>query len=105
MGESKIIGAALIEINIVLCSYSVIVFINRGWVPKTLKEWNKPTGKISLNAVFSKPDKKTSFSPVHNPDSGILLWYEGEAILKASKLDKTVDQVSLFEADRKCRLL
>lgn len=61
-----------------------MIFVNRGWVPRTAKEWNRPKGEIMLTILLAKPEEKATFTPPNNISSKILLWLDVPALLMAA---------------------
>lgn len=33
--------------------YRNVVYVNRGWVPRTTTAWKRPTGKVVMDALVS----------------------------------------------------
>jgi len=60
-----------------------IVFVNRGWVPKNMKTWERPTGKVSLEALVSDTEPGSSFSPPNDMKNRKFIWLEKSALLKS----------------------
>lgn len=51
------------------------VLVNRGWVPKTLRDQRKrrdglPTGQVRVEGLLREPWKKNMFTPDNRPDIG-----------------------------------
>lgn len=75
----------------------VCVFVNRGWVPKSMAgnsnnnnsnmSWERPAGEQQLCVVMSAPEKNSFFSPVNNPSSGTLIWLEEAALKTACRME------------------
>ena len=65
-----------------------VVFINRGWIPKTTNNWDRPAKDVSIICVVSETEKKTYFAPVNNDIADKkLLWLEKEALVKATQYE------------------
>ena len=75
-----------------------VIFVNRGWISRNSDvTYSKPTGIISLISIISEFEKKSTFSPVNQPNSKVLLWLEHEALLKATELINKSSIPMIFE--------
>jgi surfeit locus 1 family protein len=78
-------------------SDGTILFINRGWIPINMKEWNKPQKEIELIAIVSETEKKASFTPDNSANSNKLLWLEASTLLEITKLKEIAEPILIFE--------
>ncbi|CAE7569917.1 Surf1 [Symbiodinium microadriaticum] len=58
------------------------VFINRGWIPKNMRDFSRPEGVVEAVGEVQDPEKKTPFSPINTPASGRLLWLSGRDLVQ-----------------------
>ena len=65
-----------------------LVFVNRGWVPKSMEacKWSRPEGHVNVVAVLIGGETKQKFSPDNSEviKAQQLLWLEVPALLAAS---------------------
>ena len=74
-----------------------IIFVNRGWVSRRSKEWDRPKGIVRTTVVAGACEKRSTFSPVNDPSSRTLLWLEDSSLVAATGIDLSVEQVALVE--------
>lgn len=78
-------------------SDGTILFINRGWIPINMKEWNKPSKEIEIVAIISETEKKAAFTPENSTTSNKLLWLEASTLLEITKLKGIAEPILIFE--------
>lgn len=60
-----------------------VVIVNRGWVSKGMKDWNRPTGIVTVTGVMREPEKRNTFSPPSTPGARQFQWADLEAIAES----------------------
>jgi len=63
-----------------------VIFVNRGWVPKSEVNYDRPSGSTTISCVIGNEEKAGTFAPKNDPKSKNLLWLERKAILNGTTM-------------------
>lgn len=74
-----------------------VLFVNRGWVSRRAKDWERPKGRVKATVVASSCEKRSTFSPTNDTKSRTLLWLEGSSLLAASGVSLELNEVAVVE--------
>lgn len=77
-----------------------VVYIMRGWIPKSARSWERPTGEIDVLAIGSEAEKGNFFSPVTDPKSKELIWLDIAALKAMAPVTEDTSHIVLVEAVR-----
>lgn len=67
------------------------MFVNRGWIHRSLTEWDRPVGVCKLLAIGQEFENKKLLSPLNDAKGNKLLWLEKQALIDKAGV-KTLDE-------------
>jgi len=61
-----------------------VFFVNRGWIPRNLRQWSRPSGFVHITGIVTEAEQGGMFAPENSPKTGRLLWLDERALLAAT---------------------